>query len=238
MYFAVKYSIFVGNSYCMKSRKTVIIVAGGKGERMNAQIPKQFLELAGKPVLMHTIQRFHSYSDEMLLILVLPASQIEFWKELCVKYNFSIPHRIVEGGSVRFFSVKNALNTIQNAGLVAVHDGVRPLVDVDTIERCFAEAEKSGAAIPVTDPVDSIRKVTENENRAVDRKEFKLVQTPQVFRADILLRSYDQPYNELFTDDASVAEATGFTIKTVEGNRENIKITTPFDLKLAELLLS
>lgn len=221
----------------MNINKTIIIVAGGKGERMNSQVPKQFLVLAGKPVLMHTIERFHRYSDKMDILLVLPSTQIEYWKELCLKHDFGIPHRIVEGGIARFFSVKNALALIQNSGLVGVHDGVRPLVDEPTIERCFDEAEKSGAAIPVTDTVESIRRISENGSKAVDRNEYKMVQTPQVFRTEILLKSYTQPYNELFTDDASVAEAAGYTVKLVAGNRENIKITTPFDLKLAESML-
>lgn len=222
----------------MKQQKTAIIVAGGKGERMNTQAPKQFLEIAGKPVLMHTIERFYSYSDEIRLILVLPENQIIFWNELCHKYNFQIPHQIVEGGRTRFFSVKNALENIENEGLIAIHDGVRPLVDIKTIENCFIEAQKSGAAIPVVDLVDSIRKKTESGSIAVNRKEYKLIQTPQIFRAEIILGSYKQSFNELFTDDASVVEAAGYPVKLVEGNRENIKITTPFDLKLAEVLLS
>ena len=220
----------------MKLKKTAIIVAGGKGERMNSEVPKQFLELAGKPVLMHTIERFFNYSAEIAIVLVLPATQTEYWKELCLKYNFDIPHRIAEGGEARFFSVRNALRLVDYNGLIAVHDGVRPLVDSETIERCFEVAEKSGIAIPIIDSVDSIRKITGNGSIAVDRKEYKMVQTPQVFRADVLLKSYEQPYNESFTDDASVAEAAGFTISLVAGNRENIKITTPFDLKLAEAL--
>ncbi|MHB9056788.1 MAG: 2-C-methyl-D-erythritol 4-phosphate cytidylyltransferase [Paludibacteraceae bacterium] len=222
----------------MKQQKTAIIVAGGKGERMNMQAPKQFLEIAGKPVLMHTIERFYSYSGEIRLILVLPANQIVFWNELCHKYNFHIPHQIVEGGSTRYFSVKNALEIIENEGLIAIHDGVRPLVDIKTIENCFIVAQKSGAAIPAVDLVDSIRKKTESGSIAVNRKEYKLIQTPQIFRAEIILESYKQPFNELFTDDASVVEAAGYYVKLVEGNRENIKITTPFDLKLAEVLLS
>ena len=234
----MKYSIFVANSFTMKLKKTAIIVAGGKGERMNTEVPKQFLELAGKPVLMHTIKQFYNYSTEIALVLVLPSTQIEFWNKLCQKYNFHISHQIVEGGSTRFFSVRNALSSIQNTDLIAVHDGVRPLVDEKTIERCFNEAERSGTAIPVIDSVDSIRKVTESGSISVDRKEYRLVQTPQVFRADILIKSYEQPYNESFTDDASVAEAAGFTIKLVEGNRENIKLTSIFDLKLAEALFS
>ncbi len=221
----------------MKTRKSAIIVAGGKGERMNTVIPKQFLELNGIPVLMHAIQQFFNYSDETELIVVLPATQIDYWKQLCLKYHFYIPHQIAGGGTERFFSVKNALKLIGDTGLVAIHDGVRPLVNSQTIAKCFDEAEKWGAAIPVTDSADSIRKLTANGSTTVNRKEYKLVQTPQVFRADILLESYRQPFNDFFTDDASVVEAAGYSVRLVEGNRENIKITTPFDLKFAESVL-
>lgn len=222
----------------MKQQKTVVIVAGGKGERMNSAVPKQFLPIAGKPVLMHTIERFYNYSSDISIILVLPATQFDYWSELCLEYNFEIPHQIVAGGSARFFSVKNALNAVRNTDLIAIHDGVRPLVDNDTIQRCFDEAERTGAAIPVDDSVDSIRKITPDGSIAVDRSDYKMVQTPQIFRAAIILKSYEQPFNEAFTDDASVAEAAGYSVQLVEGNRENIKITTTFDLKLAELLLS
>lgn len=222
----------------MKQQKTVVIVAGGKGERMNSAVPKQFLPIAGKPVLMHTIERFYNYSSDISIILVLPATQFDYWSELCLEYNFEIPHQIVAGGSARFFSVKNALNAVRNTDLIAIHDGVRPLVDNDTIQRCFDEAERTGAAIPVDDSVDSIRKITPDGSIAVDRSDYKMVQTPQIFRAAIILKSYEQPFDEAFTDDASVAEAAGYSVQLVEGNRENIKITTTFDLKLAELLLS
>lgn len=223
----------------MSRKKTAIIVAGGKGERMNAEIPKQFLELAGKPILMRTLEKFHEFSPEMDLVLVLPASQIDFWKNLCKKFHFLLPHKIVEGGRARFFSVKNGLSAVvESDGLIAIHDGVRPLVDVETIERCFESAEKFGASIPVVDMIDSVRKVTGNTSEAVDRKEYKLVQTPQVFRSEIILKSYEQPYSELFTDDASVAESAGYNVALVEGNRENIKITNMLDLQLAELLLN
>lgn len=222
----------------MKQQKTVVIVAGGKGERMNSAVPKQFLPIAGKPVLMHTIERFYNYSSDISMILVLPATQFNYWRELCLEYNFEIPHQVVAGGSARFFSVKNALNAVRNTDLIAIHDGVRPLVVNDTIQRCFDEAERTGAAIPVDDSVDSIRKITPDGSIAVDRSDYKMVQTPQIFRAAIILKSYEQPFNESFTDDASVAEAAGYSVQLVEGNRENIKITTTFDLKLAELLLS
>ena len=222
----------------MKLRKTVIIVAGGTGERMNANIPKQFLSLDGKPILIHTLEKFHQYSDDIKIILVLPFHQIDFWSEICIKYNFTLPHQIVVGGNARFYSVKNALETISDDCLVAIHDGVRPLVAIDTIARCFDKAEKTGTAIPVIELVDSIREVSDTTSAARDRKKYKLVQTPQIFTSEILLKSYHQPYSDFFTDDASVVESAGYKINLVEGNLENIKITTPFDLKMAGFFIS
>ena len=218
--------------------KNAIIVAGGKGERMNADIPKQFLEIQGKPILMHTLEVFHRYDSEMKLILVLPSVQIDFWKELCKKHAFTVSHQIVEGGQTRFHSVKNGLNTFSAAGLVAVHDGVRPLVSLETISRCFDAAKKYEAVVPVVDLVDSIRQVNENGSISVDRNQYKLVQTPQIFHFDLLKKAYDQEFSQAFTDDASVVEVLGTKIYLVEGNRENIKITTEFDLKMAESILS
>jgi 2-C-methyl-D-erythritol 4-phosphate cytidylyltransferase len=221
----------------MNKTKIAIIVAGGKGERMQTDIPKQFIEIKGKPILMHTLEVFHRYETSMQLVLVLPFIQFNYWNELCKKHNFDIPHQIVAGGQTRFHSVKNGLEVVNIPALVAVHDGVRPLVSVKTIARCFAEAEKQGTAIPVVDLVDSIRKLTENDNQSVDRLAYKLVQTPQVFDADILIKAYEQDFSPLFTDDASVVEAMGTKINLVEGNRENIKITTEFDLRIAEILI-
>ena len=174
---------------------------------MNAAIPKQFLELNGKPILMHTIECFHAFDAETQIIVVLPSSQFEFWNELCKKHNFQIKHQLVAGGDTRFYSVKNALDIISQESLIAIHDGVRPLIDSSTIERCFAEAERSGAAIPVIDLIDSIRKLKTGKSKAVDRSDYKLVQTPQVFKSEIILKSYEQSFSEAFTDDASVVEA-------------------------------
>lgn len=221
----------------MQVQKTVIIVAGGKGERMHMDVPKQFLELHGKPVLMHTIERFFSYDAGIKIVLVLPAAQIDFWHSLCEKHQFSLKHTIECGGATRFHSVKNGLNTVSLPALVAVHDGVRPLVDIETIERCFNQAHETGAAIPVTDLVDSIRKIDEHNSVAVNRADYKLVQTPQVFDGDLLLRAYEQDFSAEFTDDASVVEKLGHKISLVAGNRENIKITTSMDLVLAEYFL-
>lgn len=218
-------------------KNTTIIVAGGKGERMNTDIPKQFLEIQGKPILMHTLEVFHRFDAAMQLILVLPSIQIQFWSELCKKHAFTLPHEIVTGGQTRFHSVKNGLQAVQSDGLIAVHDGVRPLVSVETISRCFVEAEKFEAVIPVIDMVDSVRQVTKNGNKSIDRTALKLVQTPQVFDGKLLKKAYEQEFSPLFTDDASVVEAIGKDIYLVDGNRENIKITTEFDLKLAETIL-
>ena len=221
----------------MERQRKVIIVAGGKGERMKTTVPKQFLILSEKPLLMHTVSRFYQYDRQMEILLVLPENQINYWNELCEKYSFSIHHQVITGGETRFHSVKNALDIIREECLIAVHDGVRPLVDIATIERCFSKAEKTGTAIPVIDLVDTIREITENRNATLERKSYKLVQTPQVFKSEILISSYEKVDNIQFTDDASVVEAAGYPIHLVEGNRMNIKITNPLDLKIAELLM-
>ena len=217
--------------------KTVIIVAGGTGKRMQADIPKQFIELKSKPILMHTIEVFVKYNHHINIIVVLPENQMVVWKQMCEEHNFNIVHQTIAGGATRFDSVKNGLELAPDEGLVAVHDGVRPLVSVQTIHRCFEMAERTGTAIPVIDIVESIRKVKENDNEAVDRNLYKAVQTPQVFEAQILKAAYRQDYVPAFTDDASVVEAFGHKISIVEGNKENIKITTPLDLEIGELFL-
>jgi len=217
--------------------KIVIIVAGGKGERMNADFPKQFLEIQGKPILMHTLEAFINFDASLQLILVLPAAQIDFWQTLCEAHDFNIPHQIVAGGQTRFHSVKNGLDAVKIPSLVAIHDGVRPLVSKDTISRCFDAAAKFGAAIPTMDSIESIRFVDENGSKSVDRTAYKMVQTPQVFDTELLKKAYEQEFSVLFTDDASVVEAMGATVHLVDGNRENIKITTEFDLIVAERLL-
>ncbi len=215
----------------------VIIVAGGKGERMNADIPKQFIEIKGKPILMYSLEAFSKFNSEIELILVLPSSQIEFWKILCNLHNFNVVHRIVEGGSTRFESVKNGLEKIDIPALVAIHDGVRPLVSFETISNCFDAAKKFEAVVPVIDLVDSIRHISQNANSATDRKAYKLVQTPQIFDAELLKKAYCQEFSTLFTDDASVVEALEVKIHLVNGNVENIKITTEHDLKIASALI-
>jgi 2-C-methyl-D-erythritol 4-phosphate cytidylyltransferase len=218
-------------------KKFVIIVAGGSGIRMGTEIPKQFLELCGKPALMHSIQIFFDYDPACEMILVLPASQLEYWAGLCLKHEFSIPHQIVSGGDTRFHSVRNGLNQIKGEGIVFIHDGVRPLVSHETLERCFEMAQKSGNAIPVLPVNESLRKLEGNQNTSVDRSLYFSVQTPQTFRSQQILEAYRQSFDLCFTDDASVAEKAGFTIQMVEGNCENIKITNPADLIVAEAFL-
>ncbi|HSL86631.1 MAG TPA: 2-C-methyl-D-erythritol 4-phosphate cytidylyltransferase [Bacteroidales bacterium] len=217
-------------------KKYAVIVAAGSGKRMGSEIPKQFLELAGKPVLMHSIGQFREYDDKTNIIVVLPQEQIPFWKSLLERYSFRIPHIIVKGGDKRFHSVRNGLEIIDSPGLVAIHDGVRPLVSKETIRRCFEAAGKNGSAIPVISPADSIRMVTGQGSVSVNRLHVKLVQTPQVFDANLIKKAYLQDYSDDFTDDATVLERAGETVFLVAGNPENIKITTPEDLLVAETL--
>lgn len=212
----------------------VVIVAGGSGTRMKSAVPKQFLELAGKPVVMHTILRFVAFDPSILIVLVLPEEHRTTWMELCSKNSFGVKHTLVNGGETRFQSVKNGLNTIIGEGLVAVHDGVRPLVSIDTIQRCFAKAEKDGNAIPCIPIYETVRQMVGENSRWFDRSELRLVQTPQVFDVQLLKKAYHQPCQAHFTDDASVLESIGEAIHLVEGNRENIKITEPLDLVFAQ----
>lgn len=221
----------------MEKDITILVVAGGKGERMNSRIPKQFIEIDGLPIIMHTLTKFYNFNSKFKLILVLPGNQISFWEELCQRHSFQIPHHVVAGGVNRFESVKNGLELVKQSSIVAVHDGVRPLVSHQTIARCLEATENFVAVVPVIDSVESIRKVQPSGNCAVDRNAFKLVQTPQVFDAELLKKAYMQPFSPLFTDDASVIESFGEKIHLVEGNRENIKITTDLDLIIAEIFL-
>ena len=216
---------------------TVIIVAGGSGSRFKSDILKQFIELDGKPILMHSIAAFYKYQKNIEIIVVLPEQQIDFWHSLCKKHNFKIKHRLENGGKTRFESVKKGLDTVKfSQNLIAIHDGVRPLVSQNTIKRCFQEAEISGNAIPTILPVDSVRQISKGTNIPTDRSKLRLIQTPQIFKIDILKKAYKQKYKESFTDDASVIEAMGEKINLVEGNRENIKITNKIDMVIAEAL--
>lgn len=218
-------------------QKYVIIVAGGSGKRMGTDLPKQFIEVAGKPILMHTIERFFSFDTVIKIILVLPESQHEYWNQQCLTSNFNIPHQVCKGGVERFYSVKNGLDCIADDGLVAIHDGVRPLVSFETIKHCYEKAGEKYAAIPVIPATESIRKIKNEENKAVNRSYYFMVQTPQVFSIDLLKKAYQQDFDCTFTDDASVVERLGQKIHLVEGNPENIKITRPMDLIIAEALL-
>ena len=219
-------------------KKHIIIVAGGKGLRMGGDIPKQFLPVCGKPVLMRTLEAFYAYDSSIHMILVLPVSQQEYWKELCAKYHFTLSHDIADGGETRFHSVMNGLALVEGDGWVGVHDGVRPFVSQEVIARCYEEASLKKAVIPVIGVVETVRKLTNEGSVTVPRDQYKLVQTPQVFEVALLRKAYQQAYTEMFTDDASVVEALGEKVYLVEGNRENIKLTTPFDLLLAEMLCS
>ncbi|MFA5329169.1 MAG: 2-C-methyl-D-erythritol 4-phosphate cytidylyltransferase [Prolixibacteraceae bacterium] len=217
-------------------KKFVLIVAGGSGSRMGTDTPKQFLELCGKPLLMHTIQAFYDFNPDSEFILVLPKAQQEFWMDLCRQHTFSILHQVVSGGETRFHSVQNGLSRINSEGIVFIHDGVRPLVSQETLKRCEETARKSGNAIPVLAVTESLRKLEDDKSIAVDRSLFYSVQTPQTFLTGQIINSYCQSYDSEFTDDASVVEKAGYPIYMVEGNRENIKITSPADLIVAEAL--
>lgn len=214
----------------------VIIVAGGKGLRMGGEIPKQFLPVGGLPVLMRTMKRFHEYSPDLQIILVLPKAQQDYWRNLCKSHQFNIPYLLADGGKTRFHSVQNGLALIPDdeQGLVGVHDGVRPFVSVEVISRCYDLARQQQAVIPVVPVIETLRHVGEGVK---PRDDYRLVQTPQVFDIQLLKAANRQPYQASFTDDASVVEAYGAKVTLVEGNRENIKITTPFDLRIAECLI-
>jgi 2-C-methyl-D-erythritol 4-phosphate cytidylyltransferase len=218
-------------------KNNVIIVAGGKGLRMGSDLPKQFIPIGGKPVLMHTIEAFYRFDGDIRIVLVLPVSHQDYWKGLCKEYGFTIPHVIASGGETRFHSVKNGLAYIED-GIVGVQDGVRPFGSADMIRRCFDAALTYPAVIPVIDSADSLREMVDNErSRIIDRSMIRLVQTPQVFHTDILKKAYETDFRETFTDDASVVEAMGVDIHLVKGEVTNIKITTPFDLKVGELII-
>ena len=228
----------------------VIIVAGGKGLRMGADIPKQFLPIGGRPVLMRTIERFRAYSSSLRIILVLPQAQQDYWHQLCRQYEFDVDYQLTNGGETRFHSVQNGLALIPDDadGVVGVPDGVRPFPAIEVIHRCYETVRTAKAVIPVIPVVESVRRLLHDElsskgepvtatSVSVDRSDYRLVQTPQVFDIQLLKAANRQPYRDTFTDDASVVESYGQAITLVEGNRENIKITTPFDLQIAEALI-
>lgn len=215
-----------------------IIVAGGSGNRMQQTLPKQFILLDGKPILMHTIEAFAQCSLRPEIYLVLSPQQQSYWQSLCETQQFTIPHRIVNGGEQRFHSVKNGLDLIEGPGIVAIHDAVRPLVSAKLITQAFQVAEQKGNAVAGIAPTDSVRKILSAEKtEALNRDDLVLIQTPQTFDADILRKAYEQPYTPFFTDDASVVESAGYPIHIIDGERENIKITYPLDLEIASLYL-
>ena len=233
----------------------IIILAGGKGLRMGSDIPKQFLPIGGMPVLMHTLKRFREYSKELKIILVLPKQQQAYWQTLCEEYHFQEDYLIANGGETRFHSIKNGLQLIPDdaQGLVGVHDGVRPFPSVEVIRNCYETARREGSAIPVIPVVETIRRLEGLGQKSkglgqrskglgqcsqtVPRDEYRLVQTPQVFDIQLHKKAYAQDYRDSFTDDASVVESMGHAVVLVEGNRENIKITTPFDCIVAEAIV-
>ena len=214
-----------------------IIVAGGSGKRMQSALAKQFLLLNEKPVMMHTLQAFFDSQFHPEIILVLAKADHDFWRELCIKYHFNIPHTLVEGGEERFHSVRNGLLTIKEDGVVAIHDAVRPLVSKSLIEKTFASALANGNAVPYIKPSDSVRRIDGELSKIINRDHLALIQTPQTFVLTQLRTAYQQSFSKTFTDDASVVEAAGFPINLVEGHRNNIKITYPEDLELANFLL-
>jgi 2-C-methyl-D-erythritol 4-phosphate cytidylyltransferase len=213
---------------------------------MGSDIPKQFLPIGGKPVLMRTLERFREYSDDLQIILVLPEAQQEYWQELCKKYNFKVEYLLANGGQTRFHSVQNGLALVPDdaEGVVGVHDGVRPFPSIEVIRNCYETARTAKAVIPVIPVVETLRHISLTSHplpltsKTVPRDEYRLVQTPQTFDIQLLKAANRQPYNDGFTDDASVVESYGHKITLVEGNRENIKITTPYDITVAEAIIN
>ncbi|MEO5978199.1 MAG: 2-C-methyl-D-erythritol 4-phosphate cytidylyltransferase [Chryseolinea sp.] len=222
----------------MHPTEHALIVAGGKGTRIPGKTSKQFLELNGLPVLMHTINAFNRYSSSLSIVLVLPEEDFTLWRSLCKQHNFNRPITLQAGGITRFQSVKRGLNAIAEDGLVAIHDGVRPLVTQEMITASFKVAKQFGSAVASVSLKESIREVSPAGTSALDRSRYKLIQTPQTFRVELIKRAYEFPEDQSLTDDASIAERAGHNIFLFDGDYQNIKITTPEDLVLAEALLN
>ena len=218
-------------------KKYAVIVAGGSGTRMKSKMPKQFLEIGGKPILRHTIERFQALPFKVELIIVVASDMKEYWKSYCESSDFLSRYYLPSGGMTRFHSVLNALQYVEDNSVVAIHDGVRPFVTPEFLERMYMEGERTGAAVPAVSPADSVREVCDTDSYPLVRENVRLIQTPQVFRSEILKAAYRLPYDEKFTDDASVVEAAGFNVSLVDGLKYNIKITSPEDFSLAEGLL-
>ena len=219
----------------MDRKKYLLVMAGGSGSRMGADCPKQFLEIGGKAILQLTIERFLEAEPDLKVVVVLPKEHIDTWKQYCHSRNFFCPQTLVSGGITRFHSVRNGLEKVPEGALVAVHDAVRPLISAELVRTLYAAAEVSGAVVPTVPVVDTIKSL---DGIYVDRSRLLSVQTPQIFRSELLKEAYRQPYNTSFTDDASVVEAAGETVDYVSGERFNIKITTPDDLVLCNALMS
>ena len=217
-------------------QKSVIITAGGIGKRMGSDLPKQFLVLGGKPVLVHTLELFFKYDPTIEIILTLPNEWRGYWETVIDKYYCRVPHIVVNGGEERYHSIQNALKQCSGS-FIAVHDGVRPFVSFETLERCFSALNQHEAVVPVLRLKESIRQTSENSTNAVDRSNYRMVHTPQCFQADVLRKAYEQAYHEQVTDDACLVEGLGYTIHLVESNEENIKLTTPFDFIIAETII-
>jgi 2-C-methyl-D-erythritol 4-phosphate cytidylyltransferase len=223
----------------LKSKTYAIIVAGGSGSRMQSALPKQFIELCGKPVLMHTIKAFYNSGLSPQIILALHAGYHELWAQLCTKHSFTIPHKIIAGGETRFHSIRNAVDSIADEdALIAVHDAVRPLVSADIINEAYICAMENGTAVTAVKSRDSIRQVNGNISTSLNRDSIYLVQTPQTFQSALLKKAYEQPYTDKFTDDASVVEQSGVAITLIAGDHSNIKITFPEDIAIAEALIN
>lgn len=222
----------------MYSKKIAIIVAGGTGQRMGSVVPKQFLEIQGKAILLHTIDQFTAAFDDIELVIVLPAAYIEEGKTLLQKNGYTHHVQLVEGGDTRFQSVKNGLSKVSDPSIVFVHDAVRCLLTPALIQRCYQQALEKGSAIPAVSATDSVRIVEGEDNRVLDREQVMLIQTPQTFQSDILLDAFKQAYIPLFTDEANAVESNGKKVFLVDGEFENIKITRPLDLAIAEHILA
>jgi 2-C-methyl-D-erythritol 4-phosphate cytidylyltransferase len=219
------------------SEFSVVITAGGIGKRMGSLVPKQFIEVAGKPVLIHTLEKFYTFDPTAQLLITLPSEWRTYWEDLLIKFNCNIPHQIVDGGEERYHSIKNALKMCSGK-YVAIHDGVRPLVNEETLKRCFEAVKINGQVIPVVPLKESIRKITVDSSHSEDRSSFRLVQTPQCFLKEVLENAYQKEYHTKITDDAGLVEEAGYKIYLVAGNEENIKITTAFDLEIVNLLIA
>ena len=221
----------------MGTKKYAVIVAGGAGTRMGSKLPKQFLSLKGKPVLGHTVGAFLAAYGDLIVVIVLPAEFMEMGREIAKSLGESSRVRLVVGGATRTQSVRSGLGMVEEDALIAVHDGVRCLVSTQLIRRCFEQASRLGSAVPVVGCSDSVRLVEEEGSKPIDRSRIKLVQTPQTFRGSILLKAYLEAGDPDYTDDATVVEAAGVAVQLIEGEASNIKITTPFDMAVAERVL-